>query len=280
MESNKKQKIYMDALNFGNYFFKKEDFWDLGYIVNKVKTFVYILRKRNYDLEIFLDGNSRSKLIKEVYKERVIERMKTRKFDWPTNCTNLLEYAFSSLGIKVHYNIDQDCDDTLATYAYIDDAFILSSDNDFLCYFKDLKIYSKFELDEKKDLIFFTRQTRRTKDHKPKRKICELKRSLLQKKPITVNTMTADVLLSPNRNILTSGFPMNCPSLLVNPHTIVKELRRALYYSWGIKNIVTEEIPRLNPENNEVEWSVEEIDPLVVNPLFLEMLKHPNKALE
>ena len=53
MENFKKEKIYMDGLNFMPYFFKQGDFWDLDYLLNKVKTFVCILKKRNYELEIF-----------------------------------------------------------------------------------------------------------------------------------------------------------------------------------------------------------------------------------
>ncbi len=143
------EKIYMDALNFGDYFFNSKDLWDLNFLKRKVQDFLNALKRmKKYYLEIFLDGNNISLQCDEDYKKRVEERMIKQENKWPNGCNVLLSDAFKQHGIKVHWSLEADCDDTIATFAFYDKASILSRDKDFLCYFVDFKIYSEFKIDK------------------------------------------------------------------------------------------------------------------------------------
>jgi len=275
----KDEKIYMDGLNFGDYFFNTIDHWDLNYLIYKVNYFISILTRNGYKLEVFMDGNNVSPECNEVYKKRVEERILKMEYKWPHACGILLANAFSENNIPVHWSVDADNDDTIATYAFMDGAAILSRDKDFLCYFADLKIFSKFEIDEKRNLVYFTRQTKMTKDHKFHWKLREIKRKILTKKPKTESNYSMISFLGLEKNYLLGGYPNAIPYFSINPYKIINELRKALYFAWGLKEIVKEEFPEYNKETKTIEWTIQEIDPLSYDPLFLELLGNPEKAL-
>ena len=142
---NYKEKIYIDGLNYmGHFFDMGSNHWDLDVTQRRVKLFCDIMKNQQTLIKVFIDGGQGTDETLEKYKERQNEYIKKADRKVPYNLSDILGNAFVEQGVEVFYSIE-DNDDTLAYYAYVDGATILSRDNDMWRYIpQPKKVYKDF----------------------------------------------------------------------------------------------------------------------------------------
>ena len=115
-----------------------------------MKTLVENIRKHKYELKVFIDaGYGTMETWKKFTKRRTVE-IRTKKRAVPYGITEYLGDAFRNCKVDVHYSIE-DNDDTIACWAVLDNALILSSDKDYFRYLNpslDDRLYTDFKFND------------------------------------------------------------------------------------------------------------------------------------
>lgn len=120
---------------------------------------------------MFIDGGYGSAEAIWKYKERQSKYVKWATRSVPYNVKQIIGDAFKRCNVEVHYSIE-DNDDTLASFAFQDQAAILSRDNDFWRYQPlPIKIYKDFHLAFDGTQIIFDLAQKRQISRDQKRKI-------------------------------------------------------------------------------------------------------------
>lgn len=118
--------LYVDILNYGQYFFPMNRSWNISNAYNLVKEFIQAADQSNLKLKIFIDDAVPSDEATRKWKSRRAAEVIKGIKNMPQGLSILLGDMFRSLGIEVHYSDEYDNDDTLAIFAHLDNAFILS----------------------------------------------------------------------------------------------------------------------------------------------------------
>ena len=118
-------------------------------MVDNVKKFVQRGHNQGYEFKVFIDGGYGTEEATDKFKSRYAQRIIKAEKNVPNGIKELLGSSFKKAGIEVHYS-KFDNDDTLATFAYLDGANVLSKDKDFHRYYKNgeklFKIYRQWDV--------------------------------------------------------------------------------------------------------------------------------------
>jgi len=294
MTSQTIKSLYIDVLNFGNFFFDQASYnWSLNPPKQKIKAFCKALKKQGITAKLFIDESIESDEAINKWKTRREKEIIQGKKGVPQGMSTFIGDIFRKHGIPVLYSLEADNDDTLAAYAQVDGADVLSGDGDFYRY-KDRKyrIFSdfdriKFESTGKLEFIENT-------DARVER-IMNDKKDIMRDLIIPLPKCVDEKLTIPFVPILKQikMFRRGVPSPLVkelgfNPHMKIKPLRKAIYnhiFKDEKEVTIIEEIPYWSNENNKVEWSNDQItlynedDDEYIK--MMELLKQkPEKAME
>jgi hypothetical protein len=304
MQSMPIKLLYIDALNFGNFFFDKASYnWSLYPPKQKIKAFIRALNKQGIKSKIFIDESVESEEAIQKWKTRREKEIIQEKKGVPQGMSTFLGDIFRKEGIPVLYSLDADNDDTLAAYAQVDGADVLSGDGDFYRYReRTYRIFSDFDrikFEATGQLDFIENTTAKVE------RIMNDKKDIMRDLIIPLPKCVDEKITIPCVTILQQFklFRRGVPSPLIkelgfNPHITIKPLRRAIYnhifkdeknedISKDKTNEITikEEFPYWSTEENKVVWTNENVTLYKENDKeYIKMMKllkqTPDKALQ
>jgi len=255
--------ICVDALNFTEKFLDYN--WNLNKSFKKVKRFVNDVHKQNKDLIVFIDGSAETDETLNKWKSRRVKEIIQGKKFVPHAWATLLGDMFKKCNIEVHYSVN-DCDDTIAYYAYHNKCNILSRDRDFYRYYIDennhniYRIYHEIGYDNNNRIIFNERPAddRHTKNVFPI-KIGPLLETT-NKNPFLINI--------DKRKEYLRGVPTNNVKGRGNPHIFFTKFRKAIYYNLGYREPIKEILPYYDDETKSVKWTNNIVTPTENNEII------------
>ncbi len=149
------QLLFVDVLNFGHQFFggfrgkhnKHQQRWPtLSSAMQKVHSFVETARRSKFELEIFIDDAVQTEEAYIKWRDRREKEVARRNRGMPQGMNRLIGDMFKKEGIRVHYSLEADNDDTIVSHAYAHGAWILSQDKDMFRYGASIKVYEGFTI--------------------------------------------------------------------------------------------------------------------------------------
>lgn len=267
--STEKPLLYLDAANYTRKFFRHHDWWCLDAAQRNIQRFCSAAAQSGWTVVAFLDQATMTKEARAKWRRRREHAVESGIRRIPQGGLRLVGEMFAAEGVKVHYSVEMDNDDTLARYAQADGASILSEDQDFLRYNgATYDIYKHYRIKRKgeKPHLVLTKQ-----NNTERRQSTSLRE--LGPPPKT------DDKPNPFGDCIEEGtYLRGNPSPLVelgNLHIHVRPLRAALYYHLKIATGVEEEFPVLNDAGDCV-WVRQVVSP---NPELEYMLFSPAKAV-
>jgi len=260
------EKLYIDALNFGNFFFAKTKYsWSLIDPYNRVKLFVNACKDANLDIKIFIDESVETDEAINKWKSRREKEVQNEEKFMPQGMSYFLGDMFKSLGVPVYYSLDEDNDDTLAFYANADGANVLSGDGDFYRYIdRKYKIYSDFNQIKllatgKLELLCNSKARETVVVNSRKDMLREIREP---PKCVDVKCNIPFIPILQKYKIYRRGVPSPLIRKLgYNPHIKIKEIRRAIYtHLFEDKNtVIFEEFPSWSETNKSTVWVSEDV---------------------
>lgn len=256
--------ICVDALNFTHKFMDKK--WNLNKSFKKVKRFVNFVHKDNKELIVFIDGSAETDETLNKWKSRRVNEIMCNKKGVPHAWATLLGDMFKKCNIEVHYSVN-DCDDTIAYYAYHNKCNILSADRDFYRYYIDdnnhniYKTYHEFVYDDRNKMKFNERpvEKRYPKEGILSKKVGPLLETT-DRNPFLINVL--------KNNKYLRGVPTNDVKGRGNPHILFEDFRSAIYYNLEITNPIAEILPYYDKETNSVKWTHKIVVPTENNEII------------
>jgi len=188
----------------------------------------------------------------------------------PNNYGQLIAEAFRRCDVQVFFSVD-DCDDTLANWASLDKAHLVSRDKDFFRYQGDgdfaKRLFSHFDLrDGKLTLV----KAREPKKKFPKRLLKQLSKERMR--VCESNNYFFPRVTADKTHLL--GASSTLTKDLGNSHLTVRSLRQAVYHKLNVP-FVDETYPIWNTMNCSVKWVTERV--AAGNPEILtELLSTPS----
>lgn len=264
LEDNQKEKlVYIDVLNFSGYFFKIGNNWSFRYANKKVEKFVNFAKNSNFKLKVFIDAFIETEETILKWKKRREEEVIKGIRNMPQGMNVLLGDLFRKYDVEVCYSMKADNDDTLASHAHNDNAYILSQDSDFLRYnnYKYI-IYSNFKLNYKYKKIILIKRT--NMNYKKSR------RNIILPPPQT-SSIDPGFITLPKYYLRGTASPLT--HYFENLHITIRPLRQAYYYHININSNVLEEFPIF--KNPKVEWDIKYV---YKNDSLLNLLGNPIEA--
>jgi hypothetical protein len=260
------EKLYIDALNFGNFFFAKTKYtWSLKDPYDRVKLFVDACKKANLDIIIFIDESVETDEAINKWKSRREKEVYNQEKYMPQGMSYFLGDMFKSLGVTVYYSLDEDNDDTIAFYANADGANILSGDGDFYRYIdRKYKIYSDFNHSK---LLSTGKLELLTNSKARENSVIESRKDMLREirappNCIDVKCNIPFVPILEKFKIYRRGVPSPLIRKLgYNPHIKIKPIRRAIYnHIFKDKDtVIFEEFPSWSESDNCTVWLSENV---------------------
>lgn len=128
------KRLYIDGLNLFQAYSQKR--WKLQNAFQAVRKFMRTAHDGGYEVLVFIDastGDANSEASQKWIKRREKDVRKEKR-DVPQGSNVLVGDMFRVCGAAVHYSFVAANDDTLAAFAWLDGAYILSKDGDFLRY--------------------------------------------------------------------------------------------------------------------------------------------------
>jgi len=242
---------------------------DIPQVVTKrVFKFVDAAQKSGWTLEIFIDAAAKTNETIDKWKSRRENEVLKGIRNLPQGCNSLLGDMFKRAGIKVHYSLEADCDDTIISYAYHVGAAVLSNDNDMFRYSHNLEIYREYCY-EKGELVLEPQLKQTLNPSTPIREIISPPPKTIDRDPGFVNLHSTNQYLR--------GSPSPLTSMFGNLHLIVRPLRVAAYHRLKVKGPVREEFPIWDINKKVVIWQVQEVFP---DNKLETLLENPKKAID
>lgn len=149
MESKAQKYLFMDGLNYADYFFERNgSFWSIEKARNLVQEFIQACQNSGWQLWVFLDYGQSTEEASTKWKTRREDDVRLGRLGMLPGINFVLGTLFQEQGIRVFYS-EIDNDDTLAAYAQHYGAAVLSEDKDFYRY-KDHKyiVYYDFSINQ------------------------------------------------------------------------------------------------------------------------------------
>jgi len=234
----KSKLLYVDAANFTGRFFKYKRPWNLEQAQKEVCKMCNAATKSGWTMVVYLDQATMT--VEAIKKWRSRREKEVRKGERmvPQGALRLVGDMFTRCGIEVHYSVEADNDDTIASHAHHDGADVLSGDRDFFRYTNfQYALYKDFKIGKGKFFLI---------KHDGKRNSTQ--RDIIPNPPLTGTC-------NPFRDcIQEKNYLRGSPSPLVelnNVHILVRPLRAALYAHLGLDH-VEEEFPVL--KDNTCAW--------------------------
>ena len=235
--------LYIDLLNIWSQFFPSHD-WNLFRARDRVKKFVEAACNSGYSISFFIDHSNSTEEADEKWKSRRENDIRSGRRGVPIKMSVLLGDMFLLEGIPLHYSNGTDNDDTLAAFAEIDGAIILSGDKDFFRYEgSTFRLMDTVQVTEDGTMILS--QKRKKEDVISQ----SSPRCLLREKPST---------LSYPEYTLGDMYIMGSPSPLtrqlnMSTNRILTPLRHTLYAMEGQESL-EEMYPEWDERNQRVCW--------------------------
>ena len=243
--------LYIDLLNIWSQFFPTHD-WNLLRARDRVKKFVEAAYNSGYSISCFIDYSNSTEEATEKWRSRRERDIRSGRRGVPIKFSVLLGDMFRSEGISLHYSNGTDNDDTLAAFAEIDGAIILSGDKDFFRY-EDSTFRLMDTVQVTEDGLMILSQER-LKEHVS---TPSSTRRLLREKPST---------LSYPEYTLGDKFMMGSPSPLtrqlnMSTNRILTPLRHTVFAMEGVESL-EESYPEWDEENQCVRWVEQMVYPV------------------
>lgn len=223
-------KLYIDALNYGTYFFCDSKYsWSLQRPYERVKEFVSLLKKAGFEPVVFIDEGFGTEEASEKWLSRRMNEVEHGLKEIPQGMSNFLGDMFRKEGVVVNYSMFHDNDDTLAFHADADGASVLSRDGDFYRYIgRKYKIYSNFTIDNDKIELITNSPEREAVIMKSRKNIMRE----IEPPPAVVDQKynIAFVPILKELKLYKRGVPSPLVRKLnFNPHLRLQPVRRAIY---------------------------------------------------
>ena len=124
--------LYIDGLNIANQLLTQgQNPWKQILDIRKsTKVFMELIRKRYNDIRVIIDAGFSHPETIESYKQRREKSIFNREILVPSCLSQYIGDAFREAGAPVYFCFE-DREDTMANWASLDKAHILSSDKDF-----------------------------------------------------------------------------------------------------------------------------------------------------
>jgi len=240
------------VLNYGRTFFKcTGEKWDTPQVAMKrVFKFVDAAKKSGWLIEAFIDAATVTNEAINKWKSRREKEVKNEERAMPQGCQSLLGDMFKRAGVRVHYSLEADCDDTIVSYAYATGAAVLSKYSDMFRYNCKLEIYSVFNY-SKGFLVLIPPKIQT-------RKLSTSRREIISPPPATFDRNPGFIQLDHSRQYI-RGSPSPLTRQFGNLHLTVRPLRQAAYHRLGVKESIKEEFPIWSESEQKVVWKLEEV---------------------
>ena len=240
--------LYIDLLNIWSEFFPSYD-WNLLRARDRVKNFVEAAKNTGYRISCFIDYFNSTEEADEKWKSRRVADITNGQRGVPIKMHVLLGDMFRSEGIPLHYSNGTDNDDTLAAFAEIDSAIILSGDKDFFRYEG-----STFRL---MDTVQVTEDGRMILSQKRKNVSSPSSvRSLLREKPSTLSYPE----YSGDKFKMGSTSPLT-RQLNMSTYRILSPLRHTVFVIEGLESL-EEMYPEWDEKDQRVRWVQQMVYPV------------------
>jgi len=260
---NTSKLLYIDAANFTTNFFNEHDHWNLTKAHVKIRRFCTKVKEEGYTLVAFIDDTRFTSEAVKKWRTRREREVKAKQRRVPQSALRLTGDMFRLCGVPVRYSSNQDNDDTLAYYAHVDSATVLSEDKDFLRYKgTSFQIFKDFKISNARNICWVQQDGMCKSDA----------RDILPCAPITTPDM--DHFKCRRTRTYTKGSPSPVVDL-GNLHIHVRPLRAALYFHFNLDFAVEEEFPVY--DNGECIWDKMSV---VADQSYCYLLKYPETAVK
>lgn len=254
-------KLYVDGLNI---FLKHACISENSYRYTmslrlSVEIFISAALKRFRDKQniiVFIDAYKSERYIQDELIRRQEDRLTNESHTYVgISVASVLGDILTCLDIPVIYNYELDLDDTLAAWANIDRAVVLSGDKDFMCYQNRNFIIAQHYTIENGNLCMSNYVS-------PSRNSLPESTPYKERIPLTIPDKKPDVKYS-NYPCMLSVIKedryfkgISGPSKMIkqygNPNAYLKNLRAEVYYILGKRTPIKEKI--INWKDNQAYW--------------------------
>lgn len=266
-EEEETKLLYVDVANYAMYFFPIWRSWSLEYASQAAKRFCRAFDRSGWTLKGFIDQSIMTAEAQAKWRKRREREVRLGVRTVPHGCLRLLGDLLEEHGIPIHYSVEADNDDTLASHAQQDGASVLSQDVDFLRYRgATYTLYSNFSM--------IRRGKVQLVKHEGKRKASW--RDLMIPPPCTGPC-------NPFRDVVENqeylrGTTSPLIEELGNIHVTVRPLRSALYKKLGVDQ-VQEEFPVQKGEEDSNKHCVWDKQMVAADETCTELLLSPEAAV-
>jgi len=221
-------------------------------VSDKICKFVNHTSKQGWKLEIFIDLKTITDEATNKWRRRREKEVRDQTRKIPQGANLIIGEIFKINGVKVHYSLEADCDDTIASYAQFYSGSILSKDKDMFRYNNStFDVYKNFHY--RKGILCFS------KHRTSKRANYISKREIIFPPPKTIDTFNSGTLFT--SGIYLRGSPSPLTRKLGNLHIIFRPLRQAVYHRLGLQSCITEEFPCWDDNKKKTVWVVDSVKP-------------------
>jgi hypothetical protein len=243
--------VYLDALNFGTkIFFKSSCFWDVKSLRRNVAAFVAAAKRSDLCIVAFLDGGGSDKESQETWRKRREQEVDCSSRRVPQGFPILLGDAFREEGVEVHYTVDAPCLETMAIWAQMDGATVLSGNKNFVRYRdRKFRIFHDFQISDKQGIVLC--QENFDKGHWCKGPLSfpSQKHKTASHHPFTAYEDPSQ----PDKLVHLRGVASDMVKQHGNLFIYAQPLRQALYARLGIDEVI-EEFPFWDAKCSCVKW--------------------------
>lgn len=130
----KLRPLFVDGLNVANSFFSPTHHWHLPIAHHKIKKFVAACRGAGYEPTIFMDAGARTSDAAAKARRRTAKNIRALMRRNPMGLQAMMGDMFKECNVDVRYAVEAECDHTLASWAVMEGADVLSQDKDYYRY--------------------------------------------------------------------------------------------------------------------------------------------------
>lgn len=261
--------LYVDILNFGEFFFPVREQWSVTSSYQYAKKFIAACKNSGWNITLFISDTTPSVDSLSVWKSRRALEIDKGQKNMPIGMAVLIGDMFKAEGIPIIYSDEGVSNhDMLASYAEADGASILSDDKKF-CAFEGstFTVYGGYSI-----------------------KNGELKLRRKQEdaiwKPADTRTIPAKPTTLPKESpsgIFSGGIQRGTATPLtkalgIDLHSIVTPLRLAAHASHGVQGPLVELWPYWDLDSKSVGWHQETVFPSA-SAEMMALLNNPDAAV-
>ena len=252
------RRLYVDGLNL--FQSATSGRWRLQKTFGAIAMFMHAAHVSGYTVHVFIDaftGDPESET-SQKWVQRREGQLKRGERKVPQGGNILIGDMFRECGAVVHYSLSHSNDDTLAAFAWMDEALILSNDSDFLRYCINAeqrcferRLFNSYTCENWPHLILNPLVLDQCLLNKIEAKA---RLDIVLERPITRDF--GPCLVNLQDHLYIRGLSSACVKELGNIHgyAAVVHLRRALLAQLGISNRVCVQYPEWNQQEEVPMW--------------------------